>query len=156
MIEFYRLPAASEMQVYEGVTGGRAWNDASYSQGLPPDWAANNTEECIKEILRAKSSTFAFANLNERATYADAVQDGSTEKMIVLKGLHQYKAETVGAPASAHITVAWFTYVYHLNVRIGADGSKAPGVASLGVKSATQGTQAVSSAVTGWTVATKK
>jgi hypothetical protein len=155
VIKFHTLPVPTAMQVYNGETGGKAWNDASYSTGLPADWAANNTEAYIKQILQAPSSRFAFADKSAQASYALNVADSSTEVMIVLKGIHQYKSGTVGAAESAHITVAWFTYLYHLNVGLKGTGSGVIGVASLGVKSATEGKKAVSSEATGWTTVKK-
>jgi hypothetical protein len=155
MIQFFTLPAPTSMQVYNGETNGRAWNDPSYSgPPLPADWAANNTEARIKAILQANSSRFAFTG-DAQTTYVDAVKDSSTEVLIVLKGIHQFKLGGVTAD-SAHITVAWFTYLYHMNVRTVGTGSGTIGVAALGVKSATEGAKAVSSTATGWNVAGKK
>jgi hypothetical protein len=151
MIKFFTLPAPSAMQVYNGETSGKAWDDASYSVGLPTDWAANNTEASITKILQAKSSGFAFSDTKARASYVDAVSDSSNEVMIVLKGIHQYKAGTVGAIEAAHITIAWFTYLYHMNVSVTGVGSGVVGVAPLGVRSVTAGVKAVSSEATGWT-----
>jgi len=155
VIKFFTVPVPDEMQVYNGETGGIAWNDASYSTGLPSDWAACNTEAYIKKILQAGSSRFAFTDTSARSSYGLSVSDDSTEVMVVLKGLHQYKAGTVGASSSAHITVAWFTYLYHMNVGVTGVGSGVIGVASLGVKSVTEGKKAVSSEATGWTTVKK-
>ncbi len=143
------------MQVYNGETRGKAWNDASYSTGLPSDWAANNTEDNIKKILQSGSSRFAFADTSARASYVLNVGDNSEEVMIVLKGIHQYKAGTSGKGDSAHITIAWFTYLFHMNVGMLGTGSSTIGVAPLGVKSATEGKKAVSSEATGWTTVGK-
>jgi hypothetical protein len=151
MIVFHTLPVPTEMQVYNGETLGKAWDDAEYSVGLPSDWAANNTQANIKRILQAGSSRFAFTDMSARSSYALAVRDDSNETMIVLKGIHQYKPGKVGSAESAHITVAWFTYLYHLNVGVTGVGSGTVGVASLGVKSASEGKKAVSSEATGWT-----
>jgi hypothetical protein len=151
MIKFFTVPVSSDMKVYNGETGGKAWNDASYATGLPKDWAACNTEASIKKILQAGSSKFAFKDTTERSSYSLAVTDDSTEVMVVLKGIHQYQKQTVGASESAHITIAWFTYLYHMNVGVTGTGSGVVGVASLGVKSATAGTKSVSSEATGWT-----
>jgi hypothetical protein len=153
VIQFYTLPAAAEMQVYNGETGGRAWDDATYALGAPSDWSANNTEAHIKRILQARSSGFAFADTDARASYTLAVKDDSTDVMVVLKGVHQYKAGEKGALASAHITVAWFANLFHLNVGVTGVGSGVIGVASLGVRSATEGKLAKSSKATGWTTA---
>jgi hypothetical protein len=149
LIKFYESPVPTEMQVYNGETGGRDWNDASYSTGLPTDWAANNTQARIKTILQAFGSRYAFPEGEPRTTYMDAVKDSSTEVMVVLKGIHQYIDPKLGA-ASAHITIAWFTFLYHVNVGVTGTGSGTIGVASLGVKTATAGAKSVSSAATGW------
>ena len=155
MIKFYTLPVPDEMRIYNGETGVRAWNDATYSDGLPADWKTNNTEENIKKILQAPSSKFAFADKSAQTSYGLYVSDDSTEVMVVLKGLHQYKAASVSAGESAHITVAWFTHLYHMNVGLKGTPSGVLGVASLGVKSVTEGKTAVSSGATGWSVAGK-
>jgi hypothetical protein len=154
LIKFYEAPVPTEMQVYNGETGGRDWNNASYSIGLPTDWAANNTQTRIKTILQSLSSRFALPEGEARTTYMDVVKDTSTEIIVVLKGIHQYKDPKVGS-ATAHITVAWFTYLYHLNVAITGTGSGITGVASLGVRTATAGEKSVSSTATGWTAVGK-
>jgi hypothetical protein len=154
LIKFYAAPVPTEMQVYNGETGGKDWNDASYSTGVPSDWAANNTETRIKTILQAFGSRYALPEGEERTTYMDVVKDTSTEIMVVLKGIHQY-IDPKSSSATAHITVAWFTYLYHLNVGITGTGSGTIGVASLGVNTATAGTKSVSSAATGWTAVGK-
>jgi hypothetical protein len=152
MIKFYTLPAPTEMQVYAGETGGRAWNDDSYKIGLPSDWAANNTEERIKAILQAKASQFAFSTAEKalKAYYIDAVKDDSKEIIVVLKGIHQYLKPKVGIE-TAHITVAWYTNLCHFNVKQ-ITGSVAIGVAALGINGVTIGSTSVSSEATGWTV----
>ncbi len=155
MIKFYTLPVADEMRIYNGETGGRAWNDPTYLTGLPSDWKTNNTEENIKKILQAPSSKFAFANKDAQTSYSLYVSDDSKEIMVVLKGLHQYKAGSLAASESAHITVAWFTHLYHMNVGLKGTPSGVIGVASLGVKSVTEGKKAVSSEATGWSVVGK-
>jgi len=154
VIKFYEAPIPTEMQVYNGETGGKDWNDASYTAGLPADWAANNTQAGIKKILQAFGSRYAFDEGGERTTYMEAVKDTSNEVMVVLKGIHQYKDPGVTA-SSAHITIAWFTYLFHLNVGVTGTGSGVIGVASLGVKSATAGEKSVSSAATGWSAVGK-
>ena len=155
MIKFYTLPAPTEMGVYAGETGGRAWNDASYNTGLPDDWKTNNTEERIKAILQAKASQFAFSASERelKAYYIDAVRDESQEIIVVLKGIHQYQKPRVGVE-TAHITVAWYTNLCHFNIKQ-ITGSIAIGVAALGVNGVTIGAIALSSEATGWKVVTK-
>ena len=156
MIAFYAAPISTAMQVYNGETGGNDWNDASYATGLPTDWAANNTEERIKAIIKAPASRFAFSDKIQQASYVTAVADTADDTLIVLKGIHQYEKATVGSSEFAHITVAWGTYLCHFNVGLLGTGSGTIGVAALGVKSVTQGTKSVSSAATGWTAVGKK
>ena len=156
MIAFYAAPISTAMQVYNGETGGRDWNDASYATGLPTDWAANNTEERIKAIIKAPASRFAFADKIQQASYVTAVADTADDTLIVLKGIHQFAKATVGSSDAAHITVAWGTYLCHFNVGLLGTGSTTLGVAALGVRAVTQGTKSVSSAATGWTAVGKK
>jgi len=156
VIAFYAAPISTAMQVYNGETGGRDWNDANYATGLPSDWATNNTEERVKAIIKAPASRFAFADKIQQASYVTAVGDTSDDTLIVLKGVHQYEKAKVDFSELAHITVAWGTYLCHFNVGLLGTGSGTTGVAALGVKSVTQGTKSVSSAATGWTAVGKK
>ena len=156
MIKFYTVPVPEEMKVYNGETHGNAWNDEGYKDGVPADWWKNNTEAYIKKILQAKASQYAFTDKSAQTSFILAVQDTATEAvMVVLKGVHQYKAAKLGAPASAHITVAWFTHLYHLNVKELGTGTNPIGVANLGVNSATEGAKSVSSDATGWSTVDK-
>lgn len=156
MIKFYTLPAPTEMQVYNGETKGKKWDDDDYAIGLPSDWTANNTEEHIKTILQAKASQYAFPSDQKtlQTYYIDAVKDTSTEIIVVLKGIHQYQKPKVGSDF-AHITVAWYANLCHFNVGMLGTGSTI-GRAALGVKSVSIGTTAISSDVTGWQVVSKR
>jgi hypothetical protein len=155
VIKFYKSPIPAAMQIYNGETKGKDWDDVSYASGLPTDWAANNTEERIRTIIKAPASRFAFNDKIQQTSYVTAVGDSADDTLIVLKGIHQYKSPAIGA-AFAHITIAWGTYLCHFDVHQLGIGSGVTGVAALGVHGVTEGAKAVSSEATGWTAVRKK
>lgn len=146
MIKFYEAPIDNSMKVYDGETKGKDWNDASYLDGLPKNFADKNTKEEIKKILQSKASAFAFPE-KERNYFVAAVSDESNEAiMVVLKGLHQ--REIINGIELAHITVAWTATLWHLYVKVNGTGA-------LSVHKVSEGGKAVSSEATGWTVVGK-
>ena len=125
MIEFYEDPIPETYSVYQAYTQGKSWNDPGYSVGLPKNFASSNTKTGIKAVLQAPASKFAFGLNKEdpgRVAFEAAVTGEGGEKLIVLKGLHQYKEDI------AHLTAAWMTTLWHFNIKVN-------GLAQLSVQS---------------------